>query len=173
MQARDEKKQQFMGTPGGKGKSWLVVAAVFVAMIAAAVAIGFGLGRGDAGSAFVKAERGIVALALDAVQDGKAHHYAYRTADGAVIKFFLLKSQDGVIRAAFDACDVCYKAQKGYRQEGDNMICNNCNQQFASNRINEVKGGCNPAPLNRSVEGGRVLLSEQELIAGRRYFPQI
>ena len=45
--------------------------------------------------------------------DGKARHFEH--VDGELtIRYFILKSSDGVIRAAFDACDVCWPAGKGY-----------------------------------------------------------
>ena len=75
-----------------------------------------------------------------------------------MVTYFVLKSSDGVIRAAIDACDVCYRAGKGYTQEGDYMVCENCGQRFASTRINVVKGGCNPAPLNRVVKGSNLII---------------
>ena len=83
--------------------------------------------------------------------DGKARHFTYPAPGGVTIKYFIIKSSDGVIRAAFDACDVCWPSGKGYQQEGDKMVCRNCGKKFASNLINEVKGGCNPAPLKRTL----------------------
>lgn len=101
--------------------------------------------------------------------DGKARHYEYRNGKFN-IRYFVLKSSDGVIRAAFDACDVCWPAGKGYYQDGDAMVCRNCGRRFASVLVNEVKGGCNPAPLNRSVVNGEVVISTKDLIEGRQYF---
>jgi len=171
METREQKKQQF-ADKCSTSKAPLLLAIVAVIVVAVAGGYFFGL-NADADKGFVKAENGTVSIPLHEVEDGNAHYYAYKSADGTVIRFFILKSHDGVVRAAFDACDVCYKSDKGYRQEEDNMICNNCNQQFASDRINEVKGGCNPAPLARNVAGDKLLLSEQELLAGSRYFPQL
>jgi len=54
-----------------------------------------------------------------------------------------VKSADGMIRAAFDACDVCFRGKKGYVQRGDIMICAKCGMKFRTDKINEVKGGCN------------------------------
>ena len=71
--------------------------------------------------------------------------------------------------AAIDACDVCYKAGKGYYQEGDNMVCRNCGRRFASNRINDVKGGCNPAPLNREVQGANLVITMKDINANKWY----
>ena len=85
------------------------------------------------------------------------------------VYFFVLKSSDGVIRAAFDSCDVCFRERKGYRQEGDLMICNNCGQAVPSVRINIEKGGCNPAPLERSTVGSNVVLKVPDICRGVGY----
>ena len=102
--------------------------------------------------------------------DGKAHFYEYKTGKGITIKYFIMKSSDGVIRAAFDACDVCWREGKGYFQKGDFMICKNCGQRFASTRVNEVRGGCNPAPLTREIKEGNVVIKASDLLEGSRYF---
>jgi len=102
-------------------------------------------------------------------EDGKARHFQH-VADGYNIKFFILKSSDGIIRAAFDACDVCWRAGKGYYQEGDHMVCRNCGRRFASVLVNEVKGGCNPAPLKRDVENGKVIIQVKDILEGKQYF---
>jgi len=115
------------------------------------------------------AEKGMVRLAEKQVNDGKVHFFTYRAA-GTNVDFFILKSRDGVIRAAFDTCDVCYREKKGYRQEGDFMVCNNCGQRFQSDLINEVKGGCNPAPLQRVVTANEVRIAAADLADGARYF---
>jgi uncharacterized membrane protein len=102
-------------------------------------------------------------------EDGQARHFEHVTGNFAV-KYFILKSSDGIIRAAFDACDVCWPAGKGYYQEGDYMVCRNCGRRFASIRVNEVKGGCNPAPLNRKVENGKVIIEVKDILEGIQYF---
>ena len=102
--------------------------------------------------------------------DGKAKHFEYRPDQGPVISYFIIKSSDGVIRAAFDACDVCWQAGRGYFQKGDYMVCRNCGRRFASILVNEVKGGCNPAPLERRVEGDDVVIEVRDILAGAGYF---
>ncbi len=110
-----------------------------------------------------------VEYAVNLFSDGKARHYSYSVGQQTVT-YFILKSSDGVIRAAFDACDVCWPAGKGYVQQGDQMICRNCGRKFDSVRINEVKGGCNPAPLNRRIEGDRLIIQKADILDGLRYF---
>jgi uncharacterized membrane protein len=101
--------------------------------------------------------------------DGQARHYSFK-AGNETIRYFVLKSADGVVRAAFDACDVCWPAGKGYYQEGDHMVCRNCGRRFASVLVNEVQGGCNPAPLNRSMENGKLIIHVKDIQQGRQYF---
>jgi uncharacterized membrane protein len=50
------------------------------------------------------------------------------------------------------------------------MICNNCGRQFPSVKINEVRGGCNPAPLKRTVEGSDLVIRSSDIIEGGHYF---
>ncbi len=50
------------------------------------------------------------------------------------------------------------------------MVCRNCGQRFASVRVNEVKGGCNPAPLAREIKAGNVVIKVSDLLDGKRYF---
>ena len=111
----------------------------------------------------------MVSYPVDMFADGKARHFEHKH-ENLTIRYFILKSSDGVIRAAFDACDVCWPANKGYFQQGDNMICRNCGRRFASVLVNEVKGGCNPAPLTRRVEGNNLVLQVKDILEGKQYF---
>lgn len=114
-------------------------------------------------------ENNEVRISVSSVNDGKAHYYSYDN-DGIEIKFFVLKSSDSVIRAAFDACDVCYLEKKGYYQDGDEMVCRNCGLRFPSVKINVIKGGCNPAPLERNLDGNELVITLEDIEAGKRYF---
>lgn len=124
---------------------------------------------GAGGSGILQPAAGKLQIPLSEVSDGQAHHYKAKADDGTMVTFFVLKSGDGVVRAAIDACDVCYKAGKGYYQEGDFMVCENCGQKFPSSRINVVKGGCNPAPLNRVVVGDKLVIDMQDINANTGY----
>ncbi|MEK6198427.1 MAG: DUF2318 domain-containing protein [Desulfobacterales bacterium] len=106
---------------------------------------------------------GKIEIPVADINNGKAHHFQVKSDDGTMVTFFVLKSADGVLRAAIDACDVCYRSGLGYYQEGDNMVCKNCGQKFASNKINVIKGGCNPAPLNRTVSGDKLVIQMKDI----------
>lgn len=118
----------------------------------------------------VRATDGVVTLPVASLADGKAHFYTY-AAEGGDVRFFMLKSPDGKVRAALDACDVCFHAGKGYEQKNDRLRCINCGMEFHANRVGDLKGGCNPHPLPFTLEGDTVRIATSELAAGLRYFP--
>ena len=112
---------------------------------------------------------GEVRLPAAAFDDSVARHFTY-VHNGRPIEFFVLKSDDGTIRAAFNACDVCYGGLLGYRQDGSVMVCINCGRRFPANQINLVQGGCNPAPLARQMEGDDLVIRVADIVVGTRFF---
>jgi uncharacterized membrane protein len=118
----------------------------------------------------VKPQNGVFQFPVSAFQDGKARHFVYKHAPNQEVRFFVVKSADGVIRAALDACEVCYRAKKGYIQQGNDMICINCGLKFRTDKVGEFRGGCNPHPLNRAVKDGNIIISQEEVLSGLRYF---
>ncbi len=102
----------------------------------------------------------------------QAKWYEYES-NGVTIKFFAVKGSDGVIRTAFDACDVCFGAHKGYRQEGNIMVCNNCGNKYAIDSLgteNKRGGGCWPGYLPNTLEGEQIVIQNADLEKGRYRF---
>lgn len=104
-----------------------------------------------------------VRIPLSEVSDGNAKFYQYKASDNKIVRFFVIKSSDGVYRAAADACDVCFRDKKGYHQEGDDMVCNKCGRHFPSAAVNEVTGGCNPDGIPRTIQGSDLVIQTAEL----------
>jgi uncharacterized membrane protein len=68
---------------------------------------------------------------------------------------------------------VCYPEKKGYRQEGNYMVCNNCGLKFAINGIgteNKVSGGCWPGYLPSKIEGQYIIIEKESLENGKWRF---
>lgn len=101
--------------------------------------------------------------------DGQAKFYEYPLENGKKISLFVLKSSDGAIRAAFNACVVCYP-RLGYHQAGDAMFCNKCGKRFPSVGISQVSGGCNPVPLGSTVVNDRILIRASDVERGAELF---
>jgi uncharacterized membrane protein len=169
---RERKRTRFT-QPASKSKlpaiAWALVGAGLVAIVVLAVLMRGRGGEQVAQASDLPVSDGAVRLPVSTFDDGKARWYTY-PANSVNVQFFVLKSSDGVIRAAFNACDVCYPGKKGYRQEGDEMVCNNCGQRFPSVLINEVRGGCNPSPLARTIEGDEAVIRIDDILAGAKYF---
>jgi uncharacterized membrane protein len=172
---RAAKKAAVLGTER-KSQTPLIIAGV-CGIILAGVALAF-YGLSDKNTvastsisspSTMPANASAAAYPVSLFSDGKARHFEYKYND-STIRYFILKSSDGIIRAAFDACDVCWPAGKGYYQEGDYMVCRNCGRRFASVLVNEVKGGCNPAPLNRGITGDKLVINVSDIIEGKQYF---
>ena len=165
------KKAVVLGTEQ-RSRLPLFIGIVAAIMIVAAAVVYSNLSNGNSSAiASAPATAGSTSVSFPAslFEDGKARHFEH--VDGKhTIRYFVLKSSDGIIRAAFDACDVCWPAGKGYYQEGDNMVCRNCGRRFASILVNEVKGGCNPAPLKRTMENGKLVIQIKDIQEGRQYF---
>ena len=139
------------------------ILSAIVILLTAVVISGCSSSSGGKNDSLVTPTNGKFAIPVASVSDGQAHHFQAQASDGTMVHFFVLKSSDGIIRAAIDSCDVCYRSGLGYYQDGDYMICKNCGQKFASARINEIKGGCNPAPLNRIVVGDKLVITMQDI----------
>ena len=164
---QDAKKAAVLGT-GNKKRIPLIV--TVMALTLAVILAGVFFFRRSGETPSVVASKDKVVYPVGTFEDGKARYYQLKAGDGLPINFFILKSSDGIVRAAFDACDVCWKAGLGYYQQGDEMVCRNCGQRFASVKVNEVRGGCNPAPLNREVVDGQVVIQVRDILEGRQYF---
>ena len=104
------------------------------------------------------------------LESGKAYFLSVGVS-GRQVSVFLLKDRQGYYHAAFNACQSCFREGKGYRQEGDFMVCNNCGKAFASVQIGEMHGGCNPAPLPMKMEGQYLVVSREDIVSGTRLFP--
>ena len=165
-----------IGKRNGKDHLAVAAAAVLVAAFAAIAQAGLLDGILRKTPAEIAKSAGVVETAdrvkvpLKTLDSGKAL-FLVNEGSGSPIHYFALRSSDRTYRAAFDACDVCFRANRGYRQEGDLMVCNQCGQKFPSVKINEVKGGCNPAPLARKVEGQYLVIEKSDIAAGKGYFP--
>lgn len=173
-QNREKKRAEFSDPTRKKGGVKPIQ--VIVLVLFAGLVVYFLAGRlgsrtaGTVAGTSVKAGAGDIRVPLSDVAGGEAKFFDYTLATGKPARFFVVKSSDGVYRAAMDTCDVCYRARKGYRQEGDEMVCNNCGQRFPSNRINEVSGGCNPVGLPRTVEGDHLIIKAGEVEKRGQYF---
>jgi uncharacterized membrane protein len=142
-------------------KYWMIIALAFIAL---------GLFIFNKTGDFAKADEYVKIPISEINENVKFYEF---NSNGVKIRFLAVKARDGSIKTAFDACDVCYKSKKGYRQEGDYLVCNNCGRRFKIDSLgseNKNPGGCWPGYLPSKVEGGFLLIKKKDLINGRWRF---
>lgn len=102
-----------------------------------------------------------------------AKFYPYEV-NGIKMEVLALKAKDGTIRTALNTCQVCYASGKGYYvQEGDELVCQNCGNRFASNMVGKSKGGCNPVPIadaSKVDDGNKIIIDKNYLDKNKAYF---
>ena len=169
-----DRRAQFDTPPPRRGLSptalVLAVCVLLWFVLAYLIASGRQAGGSQVGMTQISGAGADGTLPVATFADGQARFYRYVTTAGREVKFFVMKSADGVLRAAFDACDTCFRYKLGYHQQGDVMVCNKCGRTFRSVDINVLQGGCNPAPLGRSVVGDQIVLKAASIEAGVSYF---
>ena len=105
------------------------------------------------------AVNGQVQIPISDLTDSSLHYYT--AAIGAnTVRFLVIHKSDGDYVTALDACQIC--GAKGYRQEGQNVVCRNCGAVIYIPSIGE-KGGCNPIPVKSRVEGGEIIVDLSDL----------
>jgi uncharacterized protein YbaR (Trm112 family) len=113
----------------------------------------------------VNLENGKVKLTTLIFNNNQTQFYNVKMPDGKTIYFFVVKDKNGIYRAAANACAVCFKTYKGFRQEGDEIVCNNCGNRYPIEKIATEKGGCNPGPINPNLEvkNDQIIIKQSDL----------
>lgn len=92
-----------------------------------------------------------------------ASFYTY-TVDDVKIRIFAVKASDGIIRTAFNTCQICSPSPLAYFiQKGSNFKCQNCGNLFATDKIGIEKGECNPIPITieeRTEENNKIIINK-------------
>ncbi|MDR2726448.1 MAG: DUF2318 domain-containing protein [Deltaproteobacteria bacterium] len=117
----------------------------------------------------VAARDGQITLDASSLDKGQARHYRYQEGNTEV-RFFLVRDNQGTVRVALDACEVCWHADKGYTLRDGVMVCVNCGQRFPLSRIGMARGGCNPHPVAFDNNNDTLHISSRELLDGAHYF---
>jgi hypothetical protein len=105
-----------------------------------------------------------------------AKHYTYvhmlTATEKKDIEYIIVRASNGDVKTVFNACDVCYLADKGYSQSGGDLRCNNCGNRFAIDTLGgrNTAGTCHPGYLPHRIEGDQVVIDVADLIVGAYYF---
>jgi uncharacterized membrane protein len=109
---------------------------------------------------------GRISIPASQVADGDLHRFVAME-KGVPVRFWLYRKPDGSIATVFDACEIC--GGVGYYKTSNGVVCKNCAAPINGSTVGHA-GGCNPVPLQATVSGGLVRITEAEVAAGTRYF---
>lgn len=102
---------------------------------------------------------GEVRLPLAALGENELHRYSVDLG-GQPVRFIAMRLGSGEVVAAFDACVIC--GSQGYSQEGGEVLCLHCASAIFPPTIGRA-GGCNPIPLEFTVEGDELVVATSSL----------
>lgn len=121
----------------------------------------------------VSAAGGVINILVASASDGNLHKYVcdmqhaagescpmHGSSGEANVRILTMTKSDGSVVAAYDACALCGAA--GYVQEGDELICKRCGAPINRDSL-EMGGGCNPIPLNSTLEGEQIVIKLDDI----------
>lgn len=115
----------------------------------------------------------MVKIPAASASDGNLHKYVcdmqhapgeacpmHGSSGEANVRILAMTKSDGSVAVAYDACALCGAA--GYVQEGDELICKRCGAPINRDSL-EMGGGCNPIPLNSTLEGEQIVIKTGDI----------
>ncbi len=111
-------------------------------------------------------EDGMVHIPVSDLTPGQLNLYTFQGSD-VDVTFMVIKREEDDIAVALNACGIC--PPRGYHQEGNILICDNCNAPINMETVG-MSGGCNPIPLAASFVDGEVLIASSDLLGAQATF---
>lgn len=101
-----------------------------------------------------------VVVPTGVLADGHLHRFEYTAADGTAVRFIILLKNGGAYGVGLDACEAC--GPSGYYEQDGKVICRRCDVAINPATIG-FKGGCNPIPIEFTVESGSLSIATSVL----------
>ena len=118
----------------------------------------------------VVADGDSVKLPLKEVDDGNVHFYTYKH-EGKNVNFLVRTDAKGRLHTHFDACYSCYKYKRGFRVEGNYILCIACSLKYSLDEdFWDFIGPCAPINLRSKVKGDYLVIEVSRLEKGKRLF---
>ncbi len=108
----------------------------------------------------------VIQLPVDQLKDHKLHIYEIKVG-GKEVRFIAIIDSSDTVRVGLDACQIC--GDKGYYQQGQNVICRLCGSAIYIPTIGSG-GGCNPIHIDYLVQNNMLVISGANLAQAARYF---
>lgn len=115
----------------------------------------------------IEAQNGLVAIPIEKVNDGHLHRFAYRSKNGAMVRFIVVLKGGSAYGVGLDACEIC--GATGYIEREGQVVCKLCDVVMNKSTIG-LPGGCNPIPVEYGVNNGQVQIRQSALDEADKYF---
>lgn len=114
--------------------------------------------------------RGEVRIAVRDLEPLQVKFFRFLNAGNQEVKFFVGRDPGGHVQVAFDANETCAKTKRGYRHDGEWVVCNKCDKAFRLTEVNAGGGGCKPVPLPFREASDEIVVAEADILKGWRLF---
>ncbi len=114
--------------------------------------------------------QGQVRIGIADLGKSQARFFRFLNPGNQEVRFFVGRDRHGVVQVAFDGNELCARWKRGYRHQGDWLVCNKCDRSFHLEEVNAGGGGCKPVPLKHRLEGDELVLTEGQILEGWRLF---
>lgn len=113
---------------------------------------------------------GTVHISLSELKREDATFFEYNTSTKKTVHFFVVRDSDGGYRVATDACKVCFRERKGYRKEGDGMVCNECGHHSHVVDGAVTSESCSPERIPGKIEANMIVIAAADIEAKSALF---
>ena len=168
--AANEAEKRLVEAQNRKQRRWMIAGAVASLAVILVLTADFIYARANSAppeARIVQATNNLVRIPVSEVQDGNLHLFTLKD-NGHTTRFMVIKKPNGY-GTALDACLIC--GAKGYRQEGQNVICRHCASAIYIPSIGQ-KGGCNPIGFTSKVDGNDVIIDVSAVTKAAEEIPQ-
>lgn len=114
--------------------------------------------------------QGRVVLPVSDLAPLEVRWFRFLNAGNQEVRFFVGRDGGGALQVAFDASENDFKLKRGFRADGTWIVNNKCETSVRLAEINQRPSGCAPVPIPFRAQGSDLVLTENDLLAGWRYF---
>jgi len=114
--------------------------------------------------------QGRVAIDVASIRPLEVRYYRFLNRGNQEVLFFVGRDESGALAVAFDASENDFKRKRGFRADGAWVVNLKCDTATRLAEVNLGRSGCGPVPLRFRQEGATLVLAENDILEGWRYF---
>ena len=148
----------------------LLILAAFVAVVLAADQLTRGGFGGPSYERVGPGSDGLVRLDVSDLERLEVRFYRFLNSGNQEVEFLVGRDREGVVQVGFNANESHYKLHRGFSYQDGWIVDNKCETTVRLSAINRGGAGCKPAAIKHSIEGDELIITEEVMLRGWRYF---